>query len=95
MYIQLNFRNSNQNAYYASVMEENPFIPDDYFITKKEKDFAKQILDKTVFDYKRNTLLKEIDQALDDMNQEKFIALSNQLHELEKGFFIQPKLQKQ
>ncbi|RDW19064.1 hypothetical protein CWR48_08420 [Oceanobacillus arenosus] len=95
LYIQLNFRNSNQNAYYASVMEENPFIPDDYFITKKEKDFAKQILDKTVFDYKRNTLRKEIDQALDDMNQEKFIALSNQLHMLEKGFFIQPKLQKQ
>src|SRR3954452_3656114 len=39
LYIQLNFKKSNQNAYYASIMEENPFIPDDYFITKKEKDF--------------------------------------------------------
>ncbi|RDW22053.1 ReoY family proteolytic degradation factor [Oceanobacillus chungangensis] len=95
LYIQLNFKNANQNAYYASIMEDNPFIPDDYFITKKEKDIAKQILDKTVFDYKRNTLLKEIDQALDEMDQEKFITLSSQLHKLEKVFFIQPKLQKQ
>ncbi|QGS68811.1 IDEAL domain-containing protein [Oceanobacillus sp. 143] len=95
LYIQLNFKNANQNAYYASIMEENPFIPDDYFITKRERDIAKQILDKTVFDYKRKILLKEIDQALDEMDQEKFITLSNQLHILEKGFFIQPKLQRQ
>ncbi|KKE79350.1 ReoY family proteolytic degradation factor [Oceanobacillus caeni] len=94
LYIQLNFSKSHQHAYYASVIEENPFVPDDYFVTKKDRLLAKKLLDKTVFNYKKKILQQEIDNALDELDQEKFIKLSKELNELEK-MFNQPRLQKQ
>ncbi|MFD1849525.1 ReoY family proteolytic degradation factor [Oceanobacillus bengalensis] len=95
LYIQLNFKKAHQNAIYASVIEENPFIPDDYFITSKDRALAKKILDKTIFDSKKKKLLKEIDQALDELDQEKFMKLSIELNNLEEKYADQPKLQKQ
>lgn len=95
LYIQLNFSKSHQHSYYVSVMEENPFVPDDYFVTKKDRLLAKRILDKTVFEYKKKVLQQEIDNALDKLDQEQFIKLSNELNELEEMFNNQPKLQKQ
>lgn len=86
LYIQLNFSKSHQHSYYASILEENPYVPNDYFVTKKDKLLAKKILDQTVFDYRKKSLQIKIDQALDELDQEKFIELSNQLKELESSF---------
>ncbi|MBP1969602.1 uncharacterized protein YpiB (UPF0302 family) [Virgibacillus natechei] len=95
LYLQLNFKNANQNSFYVSVLEENPYIPDEYFITKKDQDLAKQLLDKSLFTYKKDLLLTEIDQSLDEMDQKKFTKLVNQLHRLEMSNANQPKLLKQ
>ncbi|WP_085992039.1 ReoY family proteolytic degradation factor [Oceanobacillus senegalensis] len=95
LFIQLNFNKSHQNSFYASVLEENPYVPDDYFVTKKDKILAEKLLDKTVFEYKKKKLQMEIDRALDELNQERFIKLSNKLNELESSYTNQPKLQKQ
>ncbi|WP_156289226.1 ReoY family proteolytic degradation factor [Oceanobacillus salinisoli] len=95
LYIQLNFSKSHQNSYYVSVLEENPFVPDDYFVTKKDKILAKKLLDKTVFDYKKKNLLRDIDRALDELDQDTFLKLSKELNELELAYGNQPKLQKQ
>ncbi|WP_068672012.1 ReoY family proteolytic degradation factor [Oceanobacillus sp. Castelsardo] len=95
LYIQLNFSKSHQHSYYASVTEENPFVPDDYFVTKKDRLLAKKLLDKTVFEYKKKILQQKIDHALDELDQERFIKLSNELNKLEEMFNDQPKLQKQ
>ncbi|GGB33423.1 UPF0302 protein YpiB [Lentibacillus populi] len=95
LFIQLNFRNSNQNALYVAVLEDNPFVPEDYFITKKDQELAKQLLDKTVYDYRRSMLQKEIDQALDEKDQQKFAELVQKLHNLESANKNQPKLLKQ
>lgn len=84
LYLQLNFKNANQNSFYVAVLEENPYIPDEYFITKKDQDMAKQLLEKSLYDFKRDSLIKEIDRALDTSDQEKFMKLSEQLNELEK-----------
>ncbi|MEN1969161.1 ReoY family proteolytic degradation factor [Lentibacillus sp. N15] len=95
LYIQLNFRNAKQNELYVAVLEENPFVPEDYFITKKDKRCAKELLDKVVYDYQRNALQKEIDQALDEKDQQKFTKLARRLHKLEAQNPNQPKLLKQ
>src|SRR5699024_1219328 len=50
LYIQLNFKNANQITIYAAVLEENPFIPETYFITKKDRVTARQLLDKLLYD---------------------------------------------
>jgi len=95
LYIQLNFNNAKQNANYVAVLEENPFTPEDYFITKKDKLIVKQLLDKSLFDYQRESLKLEIDHALDDMDQTAFFELSRDLYNLEENYFSQPKKQKQ
>ncbi|RKQ37653.1 ReoY family proteolytic degradation factor [Oceanobacillus halophilus] len=95
LYIQLNFSKSHQNSNYVSVLEENPFVPEDYFVTKKDKVLAKKLLEKTVFEYKKKTLQIEIDRALDELDQDKFLKLSKELNQLEYAYRNQPKLQKQ
>ncbi|WP_077326674.1 ReoY family proteolytic degradation factor [Virgibacillus siamensis] len=84
LYIQLNFDKANQNIYYAAVLVENPFIPDEYFITQKDKELAANILDTLLFDTRKNRLLHEIDNALDQNDRGTFNRLVNQLHHLEE-----------
>jgi len=91
LYIQLNFKNAKQSAFYVAVLEENPYIPNEYFITKKDKQIAKRIMDKSLFDYKRKTLKHQIDCALDEMNEKKFMDLSEKLRKLEEAYLNQPK----
>lgn len=95
LYLQLNFNNSNQNSTYVGVLEDNPFTPDEYTITKDDKELAAHVLNKILYDYKKNKLLQEIDHALDEINQKKFMKLTEQLHILEENKSNQPKLQKQ
>jgi uncharacterized protein YpiB (UPF0302 family) len=94
LYIQINFFRSNQNAKYALVLEENPFLPDDYHITRKDRHLAGKILDYSIYHFERDRLLKEIDTALDEMDEERFFHLTEQLHRLDREF-QQPRLQKQ
>ncbi|WP_339227982.1 ReoY family proteolytic degradation factor [Oceanobacillus sp. FSL K6-2867] len=88
LYIQLNFKNSNQNSYYASVLEENPFIPVDYYITNQDKDVANQLLTYSLHQYKKEKILSEIDHALQTKDRERFLLLTKKLSDLKN----QPKL---
>lgn len=83
LYIQLNFNKSKQNILYAAVLSENPFIPNEYFITKKDKVMTTRLLDKLLFDFKRNTLQQKIDHALDHNDRDSFNELALELHKLE------------
>lgn len=91
LYIQLNFRDVKQNAVYAAVLEENPFIPDDYFVASADKRLAKELLNKLEFDYQRALLLKDIDKALDEKNEQNFYKSSEQLYKLEQDSRNQPR----
>lgn len=95
LYLQLNFKNSNQNSTYVAVLEDNPFTPDEYTITKDDKELAAQLLDKTLYDYKKNKLLQDINRSLDEMDEKQFMKLTEQLHKLENNNSNQPKLQQQ
>ncbi|EQB36118.1 hypothetical protein M948_13865 [Virgibacillus sp. CM-4] len=95
LYLQLNFSKSYQNELYISVLEENPFIPDEYFITQKDQELAKQLLDMSLFEFKKKKLNEQIDRALDDMDQVEFLKLSEQLKMLEENNDNQPNLLRQ
>ncbi|GAA0444310.1 ReoY family proteolytic degradation factor [Lentibacillus halophilus] len=90
LYIQLNFKKSHQNSRYAAVLEENPFISDDYFITNHDKDAAKQILDFTIYTYRRTVLEKRIDYALDKRDRHTFFDLVDQLNHVDNSRLNQP-----
>lgn len=86
VYIQLSFKSSNQCASYVAVLEDNPFLPDDFFITKQERKLAAKILETSLFDYQKERIQLKIDNALDKRDQEAFLTYTEQLAELEKRF---------
>lgn len=94
LYIQLNFKYAKQNAYYVSVLEENPYKPEDVVLKKQDQQTAEKMLNKSLFEYKRNLLKQKIDRALDDTDQNAFLELSAALYKLEENYFNQPKMLK-
>ncbi|GGC99482.1 ReoY family proteolytic degradation factor [Pontibacillus salipaludis] len=85
VYIQLNFKNSHQSASYAAVLEENPFMPQDYFITEKDQELAELVLQTSISNYQTQKLRRKIDRALDSGDKETFERLSEQLNELKRN----------
>lgn len=95
LYIQLNFNKSNQNHMYAAVLEENPFVPDEYLITQQDKDNAKLLLEHSLFEFQKKQLLKKIDRSLDEQDKDQFNKLVKELRILEMKMLSQPTLQEQ
>ncbi|GAB2574610.1 ReoY family proteolytic degradation factor [Gracilibacillus alcaliphilus] len=83
MYIQLNFKNVKQCIPYMKVLEDNPFIPDDYFLTGNDKKLVERWLDYSIYEYKKSDLLQKINHALDVKDQQSFQHWTEQLKELE------------
>lgn len=90
LYIQLNFSKSYQNSFFAAVLVENPFISDDYFITEKDQETAKQLWDKIIYEQQSKSLQEQIDQALDKRDRPMFIDLTRRLYQLNKKEKNQP-----
>lgn len=82
IYIQLNFKNANQNPVYIGVLEENPFTPYEIATTKEDQIIAEYILNDLLHDYYLKKLKSEIDQALDEKNEHKFKELVIELQKL-------------
>ncbi|WP_335869708.1 ReoY family proteolytic degradation factor [Bacillus sp. 2205SS5-2] len=82
IYIQLNFRSAQKTYQYAAVLEENPFMPKYMKVNEKDRLLAEQFLKKVMEDFNRNKLLKEIDLALDNQDEQKFRELSAKLNNL-------------
>lgn len=93
LYIQLNFDKSNQNHMYAAVLEENPFVPEEYVITQQDRENADFLLENSLYEFKKKQLLQRIDQSLDEQDRDKFHQLVEELQVLEEKMLNQPSLQ--
>lgn len=84
MYMQLNFKNSNTSPEYASVAEENPYIPEDPLTKQKDRELAERLLEESFTLTTQEMLRKRIDEALDKGDRELFISLTALLNEMKK-----------
>lgn len=82
MYIQLNFPNNHINPEYASVREENPFLPSYLQISEADRKLAHRLMEESMENLNREHLRKNIDEALDQNDKERFIELSKLLNDL-------------
>lgn len=82
MYIQLNFPNNHTCANYASVREENPFLPDSLRVSETDRWIAKRLAEESITAMNEELLKKGIDEALDKEDKETFIKLSTMLNEM-------------
>ncbi len=83
MYIQLNFPKNNVCPDYASVREENPFLPSYLQVSEADKKIAEQLVEESIESMTRDKLQKEIDEALDQNDKERFLMLVDLLNKTE------------
>lgn len=79
LFIQLNFRSAYRSPEYAAVLETNPHIPKDLYENEKDKDLAEKVLEHSIATFQKERLMKEIDEALDRLDQETFNKLAKEL----------------
>ncbi|WP_062046816.1 ReoY family proteolytic degradation factor [Bacillus sp. JCM 19034] len=84
VYIELHFRESNRYPPYVSVLEENPFVPKNVELDKVYDEAASFILTRSLTDYRKQLLKKEIDRALDERNHTLFMELLEELKKLDR-----------
>ncbi|WP_277585430.1 ReoY family proteolytic degradation factor [Psychrobacillus antarcticus] len=77
MYIQLNFQMMPPSPEYLAVLEENPYMPKYLQISEKDKMIAEDIVMESLQAFQMEQLKKQIDQAIDENNKEKFMELSS------------------
>lgn len=84
LYVQLYFDEWKKNPQYAGVLEENPFLSDDYYITSEDREQTENFIHYSLDMMRRKELVKKIDQALDKRNQDEFIKLSQEIYEIDQ-----------
>jgi len=76
MFIQLNFPKVPPSREYLTVLEENPYMPNYLQISESDRQLAEEILQDSMKTFQEEALLKQIDEALDQNDKEKFYKLS-------------------
>ncbi|MCK0472106.1 ReoY family proteolytic degradation factor [Halalkalibacter sp. APA_J-10(15)] len=84
VYIELHFRGANRYSPFLTVLEENPYVPDDVELTKAYDKAATFILQRSLISYRRERLTREIDHALDKKDQDRFKMLLMELKKLDE-----------
>ncbi|WHT47143.1 ReoY family proteolytic degradation factor [Sporosarcina thermotolerans] len=82
MFIQLNFPNSNTCPHYASVREENPFLPAELQVSPRDRKIAEKLLEESAASMSLDLLMKRVDEALDANDRERFLVLSAMLNDM-------------
>ena len=67
---------------YLAVLEENPYMPKTLHISEKDRIIAEQLLKNSMMAFQEEKILREIDEALDAGDKERFFELSNLLQAL-------------
>lgn len=81
VYIQLNFPNSEASPEYASVREENPFLPSYLQVNEKDKELANQMVNYLTDKMIENAFQKRVDEALDSGDKEMFMKVMIEMGE--------------
>lgn len=85
MFIQLNFPNIPPHDYYLAVLEENPYMPYELYISEKDRLMAEQLLQTSMQAFQKEQVLQQIDEALDAGDKERFFELSGVLQAMEQA----------
>lgn len=85
IYIQLNFLDANKVHQFVAVLEDNPYLPDELLTTEKYGDKATSFLDNCIKEFNKKRIMRQIDEALDNGDQDLFIKLSKELQHFQSA----------
>ncbi len=82
VYIQMNFEKSQLCSKYALVLEENPFLPKDYYLNDRDKNEAGRFLSHSLLQHRKKQLEQRIDSALITGDRDSFRHLCENLNQV-------------
>ncbi|RPF55774.1 ReoY family proteolytic degradation factor [Aquisalibacillus elongatus] len=85
LYIELIFDYNRSSLEYAEVLEDNPYLPEDYYLENEDYVLLEKFLSNATYYSKINILKLKIDQALDIGDVEGFHKWSQELNDLMKS----------
>ena len=80
IFIQLNFRGAFHSPQYVAVLEENPYMP--RRVNKQDEQLVETIVHQSIQHFQRQKIMRLIDEALDQQDEQKFRELTEQLKAL-------------
>ncbi|TWT28320.1 ReoY family proteolytic degradation factor [Planomicrobium sp. CPCC 101110] len=83
LYVQLNFPNRPPSPLYLSVLEENPYMPKNASYNVQDRLIAEKVLEESMSAFQEEAILKQIDEALDSNDRDKFFKLSELLQSIQ------------
>lgn len=84
IYIELHFTGAKQYPPYLTVLEDNPYVPENLELAVAFQHEAEKLLDVSIRTFKRDRLLKAIDLALDQGDKTQFHLLVDELQHLDQ-----------
>ncbi|WP_226579317.1 ReoY family proteolytic degradation factor [Halobacillus litoralis] len=84
VYIQMNFENAQQCSKYALVLEENPYLPKDYYLNDRDKNEAERLLSISLLQHRQKQIEERIDEALINGEREEFKDLCGKLEKVKE-----------
>ncbi|MBH0229578.1 ReoY family proteolytic degradation factor [Halobacillus yeomjeoni] len=84
VYIQMNFDNAQQSSKYALVLEENPYLPKDYYLNDRDRNEANRLLTLSLLKHRQREVESRIDEALVSGNREQFKVLCKEVTKIKK-----------
>ncbi|TFB23971.1 IDEAL domain-containing protein [Filobacillus milosensis] len=85
LYVEIVFDGVRQSYEYAEVLEDNPYLPEDYYLQNEDYVLLENIIDDSTRHSKINYLKNKIDQALDLGDIESFNKWSEELNNLRES----------
>ena len=80
LFVEFIFEDVRHSAEYAEVLEENPYLPDDYYLENTDYHAIEQFLQATSQENKRQSLRKRVNEALDQGDEKAFLKWSKLLN---------------
>ncbi|MET3504435.1 ReoY family proteolytic degradation factor [Halalkalibacter oceani] len=84
IYIELHFSGAKQYPPFLSVLEDNPYVPENLELAEAFQHEAEKLLERSIRSFKRKQLLQAIDEALDKGDETEFRHLVQELEQYQK-----------
>lgn len=84
LYIEVKFEGNRQSVEYAKVLEDNPYLPDDYYLENDDYILLERFIEESSRLSEIHLLKSKIDAALDSGDVHSFNKWSEKLNKLKE-----------
>lgn len=85
LYMEFIFDGVRNSTIYASVLEEHPYLPDDFYLNNDDYIYLDKFIEHLSLEQEMKNINKKIDEALDQGNREEFFKWTNRLLQIKQN----------